>query len=158
MHLALASINVHPFYAENQRTSCNTVSRLTVHIVWASKYRYSVLEGDIKQRCRTILRQICDVEDVIILKGVVSNNHVHMHINYLPSLSVSSLVEKLKGRSSRKLQQEFPELNKKYWGRHFWAIGYGCWSTGNITDEMVNEYLEHHRKPNDEDDSNFILE
>ena len=79
-------------------------------------------------------------------------------INYLPSLSVSSLVKKLKGRSSRKLQQEFPELNKKYWGRHFWAIGYGCWSTGNITDEMVNEYLEHHRKPNDEDDSNFKLE
>ena len=158
MHLALASKDVHLCYVQNQRTSGHTVSRLTVHIVWARKYRYSVLEGDIKQRCRTILRQICDVEDVIILKGVVSNNHLHMHINYLPSLSVSSLVKKLKGRSSRKLQQEFPELNKKYWGRHFWAIGYGCWSTGNITDEMVNEYLEHHRKPNDEDDSNFILE
>ncbi|MCP4551057.1 MAG: IS200/IS605 family transposase, partial [Bacteroidetes bacterium] len=42
--------------------------------------------------------------------------------------------------------------------QHFWAIGFGCWSSGNITDEMVNEYLEHHRKPIDKDDSNFILE
>jgi putative transposase len=49
-------------------------------------------------------------------------------------------------------------LKQKYWGRHFWGIDYGCWSTGNITDEMVNEYLEHHRKPNDDGDSNFIIE
>ena len=126
---------------ETQRTSGHTVSRLTVHIVWSTKYRYKVLEGDKKVRCRAILVQICESEDVVILKGVISSNHVHMHINYLPSLSISNLVKKLKGRSSRKLQQEFPELGKRYWGQHFWAIGYGCWSTGNITDEMVNEYL-----------------
>jgi putative transposase len=46
----------------------------------------------------------------------------------------------MKGRSSRKLQIEFPDLKKRYWGRHFWVIGFGCWSTGNITDEMVNQY------------------
>ena len=112
---------------------------------------------DVKIRCRSILIQVCDSEDVSILKGVVSKNHVHMHIEYRPSLSLSTLIKKLKGRSSRKLQQEFPELNKRYWGRHFWGIGYGCWSTGNITDEMVNDYLEHHRK-NGDDGSNFILE
>ena len=82
----------------------------------------------------------------------------HMHINYRPSQNISDLVKKFKGRSSRKLQQEFPELKKEYWGRHFWAIGYGCWSTGNITDEMVNEYLEHHRKPDDRGGKNFIIE
>jgi putative transposase len=73
-------------------------------------------------------------------------------------MSISNLVKKLKGRSSRKLQQEFPELKNKYWGGHFWSIGYGCWSTGNITDEMLNEYLEDHRKPESTDDSNFIIE
>jgi putative transposase len=51
-----------------------------------------------------------------------------------------------------------PELKKKYWGKHFWAIGFGCWSTGNITDEMVNEYLEHHRNPNSNSNTNFIIE
>ncbi|MGD8782322.1 MAG: IS200/IS605 family transposase [Ignavibacteria bacterium] len=141
-----------------QRSSVDRVSRLTAHIVWSTKYRYSVLEGDIKIRCRTIIKQICESEDVVILKGVISKDHVHIHINYLPSLSIIHLVKKLKGRSSRKLEQEFPELGKRYWGRHFWAIGYGCWSTGNITDEMLNEYLEHHRKPDDEDESNFIIE
>ena len=141
-----------------QRTNGHTVSQLTAHIVWATKYRYSVLHGDIQIRCRKILIQVCEAEDVVILKGVVSKDHVHMHISYLPSQSLSGLVKKLKGRSSRKLQQEFPELNKRYWGQHFWAIGYGCWSTGNITDEMVNEYLEHHRRKKDVDDSNFILE
>ena len=143
---------------ESQRTNGHTVSNLTVHIVWSTKYRYTVLQGDIQIRCRTILQQICESEDVVILKGVVSKEHIHIHINYLPSLSISDLVKKLKGRSSRKLQQEFPELKKRYWGQHFWAIGFGCWSTGNITDEMVNEYLEHHRKPEEDKDENFILE
>ena len=115
------------------------------------------MQGDIQNRCREILRQICEAEDIIILKGVVSKDHIHMHINYLPSKSISEIVKKLKGRSSRKLQQEFPVLKKKYWGQHFWAIGYGCWSTGNITDEMVNEYLDHHRKPETNLDENFII-
>ena len=141
-----------------QRTSGHTVSDLTVHIVWSTKYRYKVLHGDIQERCRTILRQVCEASDIEILKGVVSHDHIHLHINYLPSDSVSDIVKKLKGRSSRKLQQEFPELRKRYWGQHFWAIGYGCWSTGNITEELVNEYLEHHRKPNRDKEDNFIIE
>ena len=142
----------------SQRSNGHTVSRLTVHLVWSTKYRYDVLNGDIKQRLRNLLIQICESEDVIILKGVVSKDHVHMHLDYRPSQSISELVKQFKGRTSRLLQQEFPELRKRYWGRHFWAIGYGCWSTGNITDEMVNDYLEHHRKPKDDDGSNFIIE
>jgi len=141
-----------------QRSNGHSVSNLTVHIVWSTKYRYSVLQGDIKIRCRSLLIQICESEDVQILKGVVSQDHIHLHLSYRPSQSVSDIVKRLKGRSSRKLQQEFPELKKRYWGRHFWAIGFGCWSTGNITDKMINEYLEHHRKPDDHNASNFIIE
>ena len=144
--------------ADYQRSNGHTVSSMTVHIVWSTKYRYSVLQGDIKRRCRSLLIQICEAEYVAILKGVVSGDHIHMHISYRPSQSISQLVKKLKGRSSRKLQQEFPELGKKYWGQHFWAIGFGCWSTGNITDEMLNGYLEHHRKPDEDEESNFIIE
>ena len=158
MHLALASKNTYFCRMAEQRSNGHTVSRLSVHIVWCTKYRYHVLVGDIQMRCRTLLIQICESEDVTILKGVVSRDHVHMHLEYRPSISVSSLVKKLKGRSSRKIQQEFPELKKRYWGKHFWAIGYGCWSTGNITDQMVDAYLEHHRKPEDRDNSNFIIE
>lgn len=80
-----------------------------------------------------------------------------MHIEYPPKVSLSSLVKRLKGLTSRKLQQEYPILKDRYWGNHFWATGYGVWSTVNITEEMVNQYLEHHRH-GDNDNSNFILE
>lgn len=105
-------------------------------------------------------------EDVRILKGVVSKDHVHMHIvpvlatgiEYPPSQSVSELVKRLKGRTSRRLQQEFPHLEKRYWGRHFWAIGYGAWSTGNVTEEVIQKYLEHHRQPSNGQSETLILE
>ena len=141
-----------------QRRNGHTVSILMVHIVWVTKYRYPVLTGDIQVRCRELLMQICDAEDVQILKGVVSKDHIHMHIEYPSKLSISNIVKRLKGRSSRRLQDEFPELKKRYWGKHFWAIGYGAWSTGNVTDEVVQEYLEHHRDASNTEKGNMILE
>ena len=91
------------------RKGSHTKTRLTVHLVWITKYRYKVL----------------------------------------------------KGRSSHHLQKEFPHLKKRYWGCRFWGRGYGAFSTGNITEKMVQEYIEHHREgrnPNEDNDENFILE
>lgn len=134
---------------DSYRHSSHTVSRLSAHIVFITKYRYHVLRGDIQRRCRDLIIQTCNTEDVRILKGVVSKDHVHLHVEYPPSLSVSALVKKLKGRSSHLLQQEFPMLLQQYWGRHFWVVGYGVWSTGNLTADMVQAYLAHHQdKPN----------
>ena len=140
------------------RSGNHTISQLQVHIVWVTKYRYHVLKGDVQKRCRDLIIQVCDAEDIRILKGVVSKDHVHMHIEYPPSMSVSDIVKKLKGRTSRKLQMEFKELSKRYWGKHLWAIGYGVWSTGNVTQDMVDEYLEHHRNPSNKDRDTMILE
>ena len=140
------------------RRGNHTVSRLTVHLVWITKYRYHVLKGDVQSRCRELLIQVCEAQDVRILKGVLSKDHIHMHLEYPPSLAISDLVKRLKGRSSRKLQQEFPELRKRYWGKHFWGIGYGAWSTGNLTDEMVNEYLDHHEDRTQGENPDFIME
>ena len=81
-----------------------TKSRLTLHLVWITKYRYYVLKGDVQSRCRELLIQVCEAEDVRILKGVLSKDHIHMHLEYPPSLAISDLVKRLKGRSSRKLQ------------------------------------------------------
>ncbi len=142
---------------DENRYGGHTVSRMTVHLVWVTKYRYKVLEGDVKKRCRELLIQICDAEDVRILSGVVSTDHVHMHIEYPPSLRISDLVKRLKGRSSRLLQKEHPALEKRYWGKHLWGIGYGAWSTGNITEEVVEEYLKRH-KSSTNDKSDFKLD
>jgi putative transposase len=118
----------------------------------------TVLKGDIQKRCRQLIIQIWKVEEVVILKGVVSKDHVHMHIEDPPKVAISQLMKRIKGRTSRMLQKEFPRLKRRYWGRHFWASGYGVWSTGNITDDMVQQYLEHHRDKDGGDNSDFIME
>ena len=87
----------------------------------------------------------------------MSKDHVHLHLSYPPKLSVSDIMKRLKGRSAKILLLEYSELKKRYWGGHLWGIGYGAWSTGNITDEMLQQYLDHHKDgPNS--DKNFILE
>lgn len=142
---------------ESLRKGSHSVQQLHVHIVWGTKYRYKVLQGEIQLRCRDLIRQSCDVLDVQILKGVVSKDHIHLHLSYPAKLSVSDLVKRLKGRSAKMLLQEFGELRRRYYGGHLWGIGYGAWSTGNITDEMIQAYLEHHKDgPNSEQE--FILE
>lgn len=143
---------------ERNRYGSHTVTRLTVHVVWVTKYRYHVLKGEVQNRCRILLTHICDAEDIRILKGVVGKDHVHMLSEYPPSTSVRDIVKRLKGRTSRLLQQEFPQLRKRYWGKHCWAVGYGAWSSGHITDELVAEYLEHHRDPSNQDTDPLILE
>ncbi len=139
------------------RKGSHSVHQLHVHIVWSTKYRFQVLKGEIQIRCRDLIRQSCDSMDVQVLKGVVSKDHVHLHLSYAPKLSISEIVKRLKGRSARILLEEFGELRKRYWGGHLWGIGYGAWSSGNITDEIIQAYLEHHKDgPNS--DENFILE
>ncbi len=118
--------------AKPMRKGSHTATRLICHIVWVTKYRYHVLKGDIQRRCRELVIQVCDVEEVEILRGVVSKDHVHIYTEYPPRISISQLVKRMKGRTSRLLQKEFLKLKKRYWGRHFWATGYGAWSTGNI--------------------------
>ena len=140
------------------RNGSNSVTRLSAQEVWCTKYRYHVLKGDIQKRCRELIIQVCDAEDVVILKGVVSKDHIHMLIEHPASLAVSEFVKRVKGRTSRLLQQEFPKLAERYWGRHFWAIGYGAWSTGNITEDIIQAYLEHHRPPSNNDTDTFIVE
>ena len=142
---------------EDIRKGSHSVHQLHVHIVWSTKYRYAVLSGEIQVRCRDLLRQICDANDIRILKGVVSKDHIHMFLSYPPKLSISDIVKRLKGRTARLLLDEYPSLKKRYWGQHLWGIGYGAWSSGNITDEVIKEYLDHHKDgPNG--DQNFILE
>lgn len=139
------------------RKGAHTVYELTVHVVFSTKYRYHVLKDEVQVRCRDIIRQVCDMMDVQIIKGVVSKDHVHLHVSYPAKISVSDLMRRVKGRTSKKLMEEFPHLHKHYWGKHFWSVGYGAWSTGNLTQEMIDNYLDHHgSEPNGPD--TFILE
>jgi len=101
----------------------HTVIHHCYHIVWITKYRFRVLTGPIKLRVREIARQVCNELGVTIIKGVLSADHVHMFVSIPPHLAVSDVMRRIKGRTSRKIQMEFPDLRKKYWGRRFWARG-----------------------------------
>ncbi|MCC7460738.1 MAG: IS200/IS605 family transposase [Proteobacteria bacterium] len=139
------------------RKSSHSVFNLQVHIAWITKYRYKVLRGLIGERARELIRRIATEENVEILSGSVSPDHVHILISIAPSTSVSKIVKYLKGKTSRKLQMEFPELKKRYWGQHLWARGYFAVSVGNVSAEMVKAYIEHHFEGEEGADS-FRLE
>jgi len=103
-----------------------------------------VLRGDLRLRAREIIRQVCAELGVTIVQGVLSRDHVHMFVAVPPQLAESEIMRRIKGRSSRKIQQEFPALRKRYWGCHFWARGYFSTTSGNITDAVILQYLDHH--------------
>ena len=138
------------------RTGPHTKYKIEYHFVWITKYRYHMLKGDIALRLRDLIRQICVTLDIEILRGVVSADHVHVLISAPPTISPSDIMRRIKGKSSAKLFDEFPHLKKRYWGRHFWARGYFCVTAGELTKEMINDYLEHHFERSD--NQNFEIE
>jgi len=138
---------------ENYRKSSHTVYDIKYHIVWITKYRKPIMRGDIGERVRDLIREVCLSNDVEILKGHVSKEHVHIFVSVPPHLSVSKLVQRIKGRTSRKLLMEYKSLNQAFWGRHMWARGYFVASSGNITDEVIMKYIEEQGK--EPTDNNF---
>ena len=133
------------------RKGSQTVYNIQYHFVWVTKYRYHVLEGEVRLRVREIIRQICQQHDLLIEQGHVSKDHVHILVSAPTHMSASQIMQKIKGRSSRMLQQEFPHLKKRYWGQHIWARGYFCTTVGQVTDQMIRDYIEGHvgKSPDD---------
>jgi putative transposase len=136
---------------EMYRKSSHTVYDVKYHIVWITKYRKPVLVGLVAERCRELIRQVCRELEVEIIKGHVSKDHIHLFVSVAPNISVSKLLQMLKGRSSRKLLQEDRNLQKQYWGQHLWARGYFVASSGNIMDEIIKEYIENQDIEKDND-------
>ena len=124
------------------RAGPHTVFDLKYHLVWTTKYRKPVLAGKLGVRTRNLIREICDSLNVQIIRGHVSKDHVHIFISIPPQISISKMAQYLKGKTSRKLLMENKELNKRFWGKHFWSRGYFATTSGTITDEMVMKYIE----------------
>ena len=136
------------------RRSSHVQYDLQYHLVWTTKYRYKVLNGKIAERTRELIRQSCKSMDITITKGAISKDHVHILISCPPSISISKIVQQIKGKSSRVLLQEYKDLKRRYWGQHLWASGYFCRSVGVITDKIIKEYIENQQ---DEFEENFKI-
>ena len=97
------------------------------------------------------MREICGEHDIKIMNGHVSKDHVHLLVSIPPQVTISRMMQWLKGRTAYKMMMEFPHLKKQYWGQHMWARGYFCCSTGNVTDEIVAEYIANQADNRDDD-------
>ena len=136
------------------RKSSHVQYDIEYHIVWTTKYRYKVLDGKIALRLRELIRQSCNSMDVLIIKGSIGKEHIHLLVSCPPSISVSKLVQQLKGKTARVLMQEYKELKKRYWGQHLWSTGYFCRSVGVVTENIIKEYIENQA---DEYEENFKI-
>ena len=136
--------------AREYREGAHTVYDIKMHLVWVTKYRHKVLRGEVGIRTRDLVRQVCAARELKILKGHVGVDHVHLLVSMPPSLSVSQMMQYIKGKSSRVMLQEFAELRRRYWGQHLWARGYFCASSGTVTDEMIKAYIEDQDVPPDD--------
>jgi len=94
------------------------------------------MTGQIGIKVRDLIRQIAIENDIEVISGKVAPDHVHIFVSYLLHLSISEMMQKIKGKSSYKIMASFPDLKKVYWGRHFWARGYLAVSSQDI-------YLHH---------------
>ena len=137
---------------EHYRKSSHTTYDLKYHLVWITKYCKQVLSGETAKRVRELIREICRAQDVEIIKGHISRDHVHIFVSVPPHVSISRLMQSIKGKSYRKMLSEFKPLSRAFWGRHIWARGYFAASSGNVTDEVIMQYIEiQGKEPQDGD-------
>ena len=137
------------------RNGSHTVYDIKYHFVWITKYRYKILGGHVALRLRELLKQGCEAQGITIIKGNIQKDHVHMLLSCPANIAPSKIMQNLKGRSSKLLQEEFPELRKKYWGQHMWGRGYFCGTVGEVDQKMIEEYVENQSKDGFE---NFLIE
>ena len=142
---------------QHYRKTSHAVYDIKLHLVWITKYRKPVLHGDVAIRLRELIREICKSLDVEIIKGHVSKDHLHILVSCPPNLAVSELMQSLKGKTSRKLLSEYRSLSREFWGRHLWARGYFVASSGNVTDEVIAQYIEMQDKMERARDDDFSI-
>jgi putative transposase len=137
------------------RRSAHAVFDLKYHVVWITKYRHKIRRGGLAERARDLIRQTCEAREVVIVKGSVSPDHIQLLLSAPAHLAPSKLVQYIKGRSSRRLLEEFPELRKRYWGQHMWARGYFCATVGAVDEATIKAYIENQKW--DDDDQGFKI-
>ncbi|KGG80472.1 transposase [Caloranaerobacter azorensis H53214] len=125
------------------KRSSHAIYDIKYHIIWVTKYRYKMLRGKIAERLRDLIRQGCEARKITIVQGSIGKDHVHLLISCPPDIAPSKIVQYLKGRSSKLIQDEFPELKRRYWGQHIWARGYFCATVGTVTEETIRNYIEN---------------
>ena len=125
---------------------------LHYHFVFITKYRKPVLRGDLGTEVRDLIREICRTHDIEILQGHVRPDHVHLLLSAPPHLAPSRIMQFIKGKTSHHMLQDHRKLRSEFWGRHMWGRGYFVCSSGNVSDDVISEYIRLLDIPRADDD------
>lgn len=114
-----------------------------------------MLTGEVANRVRELIREVCLANYIDIISGSMSPDHIHLLVSVPLSISLSKVMQYVKGKSSRKVLMEFDHLHKKYWGQHIWARGYFAVTVGNVNEKEIQEYIENQEVSHKQD--NFLI-
>ena len=112
------------------------------HIVFAPKYRRKIIYGQLKRDIANILSMLCKRKGVKIVEAEVCPDLIHMLVEIPPSISVSSFVGYLKGKSTLMIFERHANLKYKYGNRHFWCRGYYVDTVGR-NKKVIAEYIRN---------------
>jgi REP-associated tyrosine transposase len=129
------------------RRGRGAVTSLHVHLVFVTKYRRSVLSDRVHRILRQDFEKVCAMRDTRLIEVNGEEDHVHLLVQYAPTLQMSRLVNRLKGSSSRHLRAEkFWEVTSRLWGGHLWSPSYFAASCGGPPIAIVRQYIENQRR------------
>jgi len=129
------------------RKTTNATYDIQYHFVWIPKYRKRVLQGQLKERLEAMIHLCAEVNEFEILELNIQSDHVHLLLSAKPRYSPAKIINLIKGGTSRKIREEFPELEEVYWGDSFWADGYFVRTVGQMTQGIVRDYIRSHHAP-----------
>ena len=117
--------------------------KLMIHIVWLPKYRKRILKGHIAERLKELFVECADVNRWKIEELNIQEDHIHLVLQFKPDVSISKMVQLFKGKSSRIIRKEFPELKEFYWGNSFWSDGFFAETVGRLNLQAIKNYVKN---------------
>lgn len=129
------------------RRGRHCVFNLHVHLVFVTKYRRRVFTRPILEKMTPIFEKVCSDFNAKLVECNGEDDHVHLLVDYTPQAAIPRLVNSLKGVSSRRLKQKFPELKKRYWKGALWSPSYFAGSCGGAPISIIRQYIENQREP-----------
>jgi putative transposase len=128
------------------KRTAHTVYQLAYHFVWIPKYRSKMLRGEIAERWKEMIREICVEYEWEVEALEVMDDHVHLFVSCPPRYAPAQVMNTIKSLTARKLYEEFPRLRKVQWSGRIWAEGYYVGSSGeHVTSDLIQRYIEYQK-------------
>ena len=129
------------------RTGRHCVFNMHVHLVFVAKYRRDVFTKAMLETMHEVFKRVCLDFEAGLIEFDGEHDHVHLLVNYPPKVAISSLVNSLKGASSRILRTKHPEIKNKLWGNALWSPSYFAASCGGAPIGMIKQYIQQQQTP-----------